>query len=78
MPKYTVHNTVECGLRADVWLDGEPVQNVIEADTDEGYVLRLQKNKAGQFFLSPDGETVETERLTGRVEVKTETFDADA
>lgn len=78
MPKYTIHNTVKSGLRADVWLDGDPVQDVIEADTDDGYILRYCKNEAGNIVLSPDGKTIETERLTGRVEVKTEPFDANA
>lgn len=76
MPRYTVHNTVESGLRADVWLDGDPVQDVIEADTDDGYILRYQRNEAGRFSISPDGESIETERLSGRVEVKTEPINA--
>jgi len=33
---------------------------------------RLVRNEAGLFQLAANGKSIETERLTGRVEVKTE------
>lgn len=67
--RYTVQNTVELGICADVWLNGELVKDVIEADTDEGYILRAKRNEAGDIFI--DGDEYATERLEGVVTVET-------
>ena len=76
MPLYTVYNTVKSGLRATIFLDGKEVDNVIEADTDEGYVLTCVKDEDGFAQPTADGTQLETQRLTGRVEVKTEPLNA--
>lgn len=66
--KYTPANTVEIGIRADVWVNGEPVDQVLEADTTEGYVIRA-KIKDGK--VCHDGENILQERIEGVVTVKT-------
>ncbi|PWE32747.1 hypothetical protein DDZ14_08350 [Maritimibacter sp. 55A14] len=63
MPLYTVKNTH--GHRVTVRLDGREIKDVIEADTDAGYLIRLQPAKSGQ-------RTPVREKLVGRVEVEVE------
>jgi hypothetical protein len=75
MPHYTVENTVHVGLRATVFLNGERVKHVMEAHTDEGWVIRCQTKKDGSFVLTPDQNAIAMERLEGNVTVMTETWD---
>lgn len=68
--RYTPENTVEIGIRADVWLNGDLQTHVYEADTDEGYIIRAKLDGEGKMFTE-DGETVATERVEGVVTVET-------
>lgn len=68
MPKYTARNTTRHVGQITITLDGEQVSRVIEADTDEGYLVRMVTDDRGQVIF---GHTaVLTERLTGHVEVR--------
>ena len=67
--RYTLKNTTEIGILADVWLDGDPVMDAVEADTDEGFVVRAKRDAAGNIVLS--GEYIEYERVEGDVRVET-------
>lgn len=68
MPKYTARNS--CGYVGQiiVTLDGEQVSKVTEADTDEGYLVRMATDDRGQVIFGR--KAVLTERLTGHVEVR--------
>lgn len=70
MTKYTTENTVEQGRVADIWLDGVLQKSVVEADTDEGYVIRHSLDADGKPFLDDAREYVVTEHLTGYVEAQ--------
>lgn len=61
----TVENTVEAGLRVLIFLDGEEVEDCVEAHTEEGWLIRAKKNAAGNIYVEND--EIVTERLTGVV-----------
>ncbi len=46
MPRYTAENTKGCDVR--VFVDGEEVEGVLEADDDLGFVVRRTK-EPGRF-----------------------------
>ncbi len=54
-------------LRAVILLNGEKVEMCIEADEEEGYIVRNAVDENGQIYL--DGEEVATERLEGEVRI---------
>lgn len=52
----------------DTWKE---VKEVIEANTVEGWLVRLRRNDDGQFFIDPEhSDEVAKERLTGRFEIR--------
>ena len=68
MPKYTARNTSRHVGQIAITLNGEQVSRVIEADTDEGYIVRMVTDDRGQVIVGH--KEILTERLTGRVEVR--------
>ena len=70
--RYTPENTVKAGKFATVYLDGVEVNNVIEADTEQGYVVRCLVNGKG-YFYADERDEVATERLEGKVVVELRT-----
>ena len=65
MGLFTVDNTIKAGKLFTIYLDGVEQRYVIEADTDEGYVIRSKRNADGKPMR--DGDGLVTERLTGNV-----------
>ena len=70
MPKYTPENTSVIGRNARVFLDGTEVEDAVEADTDEGYVVRYVRDENGKRVH--DGIEVQRERVRGKVAVSFE------
>jgi selenophosphate synthase len=68
MPKYTARNTSRHVGQITITLDGEQVSKVVEADTDEGYLVRMVTDDRGQVIAGH--KEILTERLTGHVEVR--------
>lgn len=66
---YTPQNTMGKDVR--VFLNGEEVKHVAEADDEAGFVVLFPKDAEGRFIVR--GEELVRERLEGdvRVEVKT-------
>lgn len=67
--RYTVENTFAIDKPVAVYLDDIEVNNVIEADTEQGYIIRCKENERGFIYADSNGD-VTTERLTGIVVVK--------
>lgn len=67
--RYTIENTIKVGKPVAVYLDGVEVNNVIEADTEHGYIIRCKENERGFMYADSNGD-VAAERLTGRVTVE--------
>ena len=65
MGLFTADNTIKIGRRFAIYLDGVEQRDVIQADTDEGYVIRSKCTADGKPMR--DGEKWATERLTGNV-----------
>ena len=65
MGLFTVDNTVKAGKLFTIYLDGVEQRYVIEADTDEGYVIVAKRDADGKPMR--DGDGLATERLTGNV-----------
>ena len=65
MGLFTVDNTIKAGKLYAIYLDGVEQRYVIEADTDEGYVIRAKRDTDGNTMR--DGDKWATERLTGNV-----------
>lgn len=74
MPLYTVKNTMKAvpPVLVDVWLDGAAISEVLEANTDEGYVVRIKRDESGRLVVA--GGKWATERIEGVVTVKTRTM----
>lgn len=68
MTVFTHDNTVGCGLRARIFLDGEEMRDVIEADIRGGRVVTLRRGDDGKIIL--DGEDVATRTVNGAVVVE--------
>lgn len=66
--RYTYENTAAIGAPKDVFLDGVKIDNVSEADTAEGYLVRCKIDAEGFLCVDEDGE-IATDRLTGKVVV---------
>lgn len=66
--RYTMKNTIEVGVLVDIWLDGVPMSEVVEADTDEGYIVRIKRDKDGDIVVN--GDYIEHERIDGEVRVQ--------
>jgi hypothetical protein len=66
MTHYTSDNPSHIGTV--VFLDGTEVQDVIECDTTEGWVIRTMRNDDGYLCLV--GDDVATEKVFGTVTVK--------
>lgn len=53
-----------------VSLDGSEIsRDCVTADDDEGLVEVLARDDSGEFVLTPDGESIETKILNGKVEI---------
>lgn len=68
MPKYTVQNTSAIDRPVLVYLDGNPVDRVLECDTDAGYLIRYKTDGDGNPILC--GDEFDTETLRGSVSVE--------
>lgn len=55
---------------AEVFLDGVKVTHCFTADDEEGFVLRARLNDEGRIYLLPGTDTVATEILRGKVEIR--------
>ena len=64
---YTVKNTLHKGQMTKVFLNGERVKRVIEADTLAWYIVRYVSDERGLIVVE-NGEA-KTERLYVKVEV---------
>lgn len=67
--KWTPENTTDAGLDARVFVDGEEVFNVVEADDRKGYAIVLDLNKNGT--IRTKNGYVMYKRLLGEVAVTT-------
>ena len=65
MGLFTVDNTIKAGKLFTIYLDGVEQRYVIEADTDEGYVIRSKRTSDGKPTRDRNG--LVTERITGNV-----------
>lgn len=52
-----------------ITLDGELLDDVVEADDAAGYVVVYQRGPDGRLAEAPDGSGVATERREGKVEI---------
>ncbi|WYK06241.1 hypothetical protein DWF04_021480 [Cereibacter sphaeroides f. sp. denitrificans] len=68
MAHYEAKDCWDRGINVDVWLDGVEQSDVLEADTDAGYIVRAKLNETGKPYLI--GDEVATERVTGVVTVR--------
>lgn len=68
MPKYNVYNTSAIGRPVLVYLDGSPMDRVLECDTDAGYLIRQKTDGDGNPILC--GDEFDTEILRGIVTVE--------
>lgn len=55
---------------AEVFLDGVKVTHCFTADDEEGFVLRARLNDKGHVYLLPGTDTIATEILRGKVEIR--------
>jgi len=55
----------------EVFLNGELIEDVVEAHTAEGWIIKLHRRSDG--ILAVNGPRYMTERLVGEVVVKTST-----
>lgn len=67
--RYTNENTAKIGKPMDAYLDGVLIDDVLEADTSEGYLIRSVRNAEGFLCLDKNGDLA-IERLVGTVVVK--------
>lgn len=58
---YTVENTAVHNLRLDVFLEGEPVKDVHEVNTREGWLVACVRDAHGKIVVR-DGEIVMEKR----------------
>lgn len=63
-------DAAEVGSRLAILLDGAEQTNVITYDMDEGFLLRLKTDAAGKLVLNHERDDVETERVTGVVDLR--------
>lgn len=69
MPHYTAKNPKH--RRCRVFLGGVEMRDVIECDTDEGWLIKFQIGPDGKPVLSSNRAHILRERLTGSVRVET-------
>lgn len=70
MPRYTVENTIAIGRNPIILLNGEPARKVVEADTDEGWIVCVATKKNGDLVIDRKaGEILYTPKQYGKVEV---------
>jgi len=56
--------------RLDIFLNGEPVHDVVAYDCDAGTVTRHKRDHNGDRIIDVSGEKLETETLSGDVRVR--------
>lgn len=66
--KYTVDNTIKVGKPVDVFLDGEQQTGCIEADDEQGYIIRNKRDENGNLII--EGDEFVRETIHGTVEVR--------
>ena len=66
--RYIHENTSAISQPKYVHLDGVKIDDVLEADTEAGYVIRCKRNAEG-FVYAGENDELATERLTGVVAV---------
>lgn len=44
---------------------GNELRDVVEANSDEGWLVRFRRDGSGNFIVDEDGQTLATERLDG-------------
>lgn len=67
--RYNAQNTAAIGKPKRVFIDGKEIENVVECDTDEGFVKIHLFDESGNAIL--DGDCIATDTLHGKVTVKT-------
>ena len=65
MPRYTPSNCI--GRNVAVYLDGVRQEDVLEADDDLGFVIKLARDEAGNIIA--EGDEVKREIKLGKVQV---------
>lgn len=66
--RYTYENTAAIGKKVNVFLDGKEVDDVLEANTDEGYIIQLLRNSKGHLYADENGDAANC-RKNGKVVV---------
>lgn len=69
MPHYSSDNQHDVINVTAVFLNGEEVKGVFEADTDEGYITVARKRPDGRICIEDD--EIQRDRIYGAVEVNT-------
>ena len=64
---WNLENTTNIGVNVSILLDGIVQKHCVEADTDEGFVVRYQMLDDGHFAIN--GDDLVTEKVTGVVSV---------
>ena len=54
-----LHANDPLGYRARVYLDGQQLADVVELDTDEGWVLAMARDDTGQHVVQNDAVVLE-------------------
>lgn len=65
----TAANTYEIGRPVEILVDGEVVDDIREAHTEEGWAIQLLRDDKGWFYLLPGTDEFATRRLEGKIEV---------
>jgi len=69
--RLTIDEALERGLigKVEIYLDGQKIHHCIEADEEEGYVVRYLPNAEGRLYLDADGNP-KVVRESGKVEIR--------
>jgi len=57
-------------MHLEVFLDGEKLDGVTEANVTEGWLIRIKRDADGNLMLDERKEEVLSERLEGKVELR--------
>lgn len=65
LPPHLTIKTVKQYGPIMVWLDGKPIDGVVEAHTAEGWLIRCKRDDDGELVI--EGDEIATEKLCGVV-----------
>ena len=54
---------------AEVYLDGQIIDDCITADEEKGEVFILKRNTLGEYIINAEGANIAEERKTGKVQI---------